>query len=439
MADKVSKRLIYKADNEFQDYVNEHTDRPIVTGSALPLDHMLPYRLPVKTRTYLGREADAFMQLLNHIFQTHALLIQDGLTDPLQYRWHGQHYYEMQAIKDHFKTFLARFEKFANKKQRSIPSPIDAILQFDELFFNPLSEAFKFTICIVHDVLRELYSYFVISQFGYPLPANLPQSALSDFRLGEITGSTIPLSMRFAKEASPENTLTFDRRKALIDDIFEMRQYFFKGWNAAKHRFAHNDLIIQIELQSATPELMIIPDYDVPQSRYECIDSILLNDQTYTSSLAQSPYWFSGVFDDVLLQKAHDYLVNLFARTQIGQRKVCQSKTKPEPYHYTPYEIEPSDDALELEKLDLCLPAPQDNSRLFSFIKLSKFRHVMENQFECTFSSGKGSEVKIQRPGTRIMTLGCHKQDIELSPYKIKQILKRVEVSVGDFIEVFEA
>lgn len=437
MGDKVSNRLIYKADNEFRDYVNEHTDRPVVTGNALPLEHMLPYRLPVITRTYLGREADAFTQLLNYIFQAHALLVHDGLTDPLQYRWHGQHYYEMQAIKDHFQTFLTRFEKFADKKKRSSRSPYDAILHFYQHLFEPLTKAFSFTICIIHDVLRELYSYYIIHQLGAPLPANLPPAIKNDLRLEDITGSTIPLLIRFAKEASPENVLTFDRRKALIDDIFEMRQYFFKGWDAAKHRFTHNNLIIQIELQSATPELMIIPDYDSPQSRYECIDSILLNDQTYKSSLANSPYWFSGVFDDVLLKKTHDYLVELFARTRIGQRKARTPIS--ESYNYTPYEIDSTDDAVELEKLDLCLSDPQETTRLFSFIKLSKFTNVMANHFECTFSSGKGSEIKIQRPGTRIMTLGRHKQDIELSPYKIKQILKRVEVSVGDFIEAFEA
>ena len=437
MADKISNRLIYKADNEFRDYLNDYTDRPIATGNALPLDHMLPYRLPIVTRNYLGREADAFMQLLNNIFQTHALLIHDGLTDPLQYRWHGQHYFEMQAIKGHFKTFLVRFEKFANKKKQSGQSFPRVMLNFDKQFFEPLSEAFKFTICIIHDVLRELYSYFLLHQLEYSLPANFPPPQLSDFRLEEITSTTIPLWLMFAEEESPETILTFDRRKAIIDDIFEMRQYFFKGWDAAKHRFAHNNLIIQIELQSATPELMILPcDYS-QQLRYECIETIILEDQTYTSTLSNSPYCFSGVFDDVLLKKTHDYLVELFARTRIGQRKARSPIS--EPYNYTPYEIELTDDIVELEKLDLCLSTQQDTGRLFSLIKLSKFRSVMESQFECTFSSGKGSEIKIQRLGSRIMTLGCHKQDIDLSPYKIKQILKRLEMSIGDFINAFEA
>jgi hypothetical protein len=130
-------------------------------------------------------------------------------------------------------------------------------------------------------------------------------------------------------------------------------------------------------------------------------------------------------------------LLSLFARTRIGQRKESQKIS--EQYNYIPYEIESSIDELELEKLELCLREPQVTSRLFSSIKLSRFKPLMEEQFNCTFSSGKGSEVKIQRPGTRIMTLGCHKQDIDLLPYKIKQILKRIEVSVENFIETVEA
>ncbi|MCW8332031.1 hypothetical protein MD588_24880 [Photobacterium sp. SDRW27] len=434
MNDKVTKRLIYKADNEFRDYVSEHSDRPIVTGEALPLDDRLPFRLPVGTRTYLGREAEAVTQLFERIFEAHSLLIADGLTDPFQYKWHGQHYYEMQAIKDHFKTFMVSFEKFAYKKKRAHQSAPEAMLHFEKYFFEPIHSAFKFTICIIHDVIREMYAYFAIAQFGNPLPKNFPPLILNEFNIKEIIDVSIPLYIMLAKEISPETTLDMDSRKALIDDIYEIRQYLFKGWDATKHRLVHNKMIIQIELQSPTPELMIIPEHDVPQSRYKCIDSILLNDQTYTSTLANSPYWFNGVFDDVLLKKAHIYLVNLFLRTRIGQHKEYQDIS--EPYNYTPYEIETSDDESELEKLEFCLREPQTSYRLFSSIKLSRFRKLMEKQFSCSFSSGKGSEIKIQRPGTRIMTLGCHKQDVDLSPYKIKQILKRIDVNVEEFIEV---
>lgn len=437
MSDKISKQLIYKADDDFQDFVSRHTDREVVTAKALPLDPILPFCLPVQTRMYLGKIAYSFEKLFEKIFKAHNCLIENGITSALEYRWHIKHFYETYEVQEHFKLFKSEFEKFAYKKKRSKSSAPELMKEFDAKLFEPISKSFNFTLCATHDIIREMYANFCIIQFGLPLPQSIPTFMEKDFNLLDIAESSLPLLDILDDKKSIHSTLSSSVRQNLIDDIFELRQYFFKGWDATKHRFYHKNVIVQIELKSFTPELMILPSNNTPKTNYIDIDSVLLNDQTYVSTLANAPYWFYGeVFDDEILLKAHEYLVALFAKTKIGQVK--QKHANFNNSVEDSYFIELTESQKELHTLEEKLKSASnttDNIKLFSTIKLSKFENLMLNHFGCSFSYGKGSEIKIQREGSRIMTIGRHKKDIELSPYKVKQILKRIDISVDEFVQ----
>jgi len=52
----------------------------------------------------------------------------------------------------------------------------------------------------------------------------------------------------------------------------------------------------------------------------------------------------------------------------------------------------------------------------------------------CEVSQGKGSEIKIYRPGAKIFTLGHHKRNERLGWSLIRRILKRLEIPVHQWV-----
>ncbi|MBL4828406.1 MAG: hypothetical protein JKY55_00705 [Aliivibrio sp.] len=440
MSDTTSKHLIEKTEQAKRNYlINKFNHGSQDVQSILPIEHT-SYRFPVATRSYLGNRAEPLTVLINHIIEVHnEMVIEEGLTDSASYEWHRYHCYQYNQLKAEAANVFNSIELFSRKKSRQGGTPWQRTEQFLTLVYAPLNTTFNSTQSVLNEFISNLVNCFVLYQYadcdGEGFPVN--DAFFQHHRTLDVFKYSLRLSDLLDNQQTLENTLPQTIRNRYIDDLYEMREYFFKGWDPAKHIITYADGIdIQIDLQAPVIKLNFTLNVKDDTNRYDYFESVEINNQIYTASMHRAAFWLCEVFIDPVLVSVHKYLVELFSRTTIGQKRKKISNNQ---YEYKPYLIDiDNEDTDELQAIDTVIREQELSAKLFSTINLQKFRCLMESHFHCKFSSGKGSEIKIQREGTRIMTLGRHKKDPELSTYKVKETLKRLEIPVNEFIHALK-
>jgi hypothetical protein len=60
--------------------------------------------------------------------------------------------------------------------------------------------------------------------------------------------------------------------------------------------------------------------------------------------------------------------------------------------------------------------------------------NFLASRFGCEVRTGKGSEVKVYRPGSRIFTLGHHGSNDEVSSLVVTHMLKRLGIGPQEWL-----
>jgi hypothetical protein len=67
-------------------------------------------------------------------------------------------------------------------------------------------------------------------------------------------------------------------------------------------------------------------------------------------------------------------------------------------------------------------------------LRLSLLERITTEQFQCEWSQAKGSERKVYRQGEKHFKFGCHEKDPLISAGTINKCLRRLGISLGDFL-----
>ena len=68
-------------------------------------------------------------------------------------------------------------------------------------------------------------------------------------------------------------------------------------------------------------------------------------------------------------------------------------------------------------------------------MRLQSLLNLLTRHFGCEVSTAKGSEIKVYRAGGRIFTLGRHTLNREVEAVKVSRLLRRLEISISDWIK----
>ncbi|MGF1733688.1 hypothetical protein [Photobacterium kasasachensis] len=387
------------------------------------------FKLTYTQRNYLGNIASEFECIFVDAEKVHNNLLKKGVKTIGSLGWEIEYEYSYHELIKRISRFLPKLEKFAVKKTRS--SGINKAVS--DFFVNI---ALKILDCeaykrhpYIRNICRDLFICFAIKSIDFngdsePIYVG---DILDSFDIKPVLVHSKPLNEFLS---SGESLLSDKERRRIIDDIYIIREYLFKGWDFSKHRVECDGYIVELDIAANTPQFAIYPKSSVSND-YQCHDFIKIEQCTYTASLGFNPYLFYNVKADKILSICHEYLLEIFLKTKLDFSSKSDDVEN---------EVNPS----SLYMLTNCLVIDYishepsnvrcNNARLLSGVMYSKFKSLMENSFSCQFSKGKGSEVKIQMANSKIYTLGHHKKDFELSPVKVKNILRRIGIAVDQFV-----
>ncbi|MDD9174003.1 hypothetical protein ERW49_18380 [Aliivibrio finisterrensis] len=427
------------------DVINEHLRTKVVekneevlkkSGITLPdrgiyLEEINPeFRFSTKQRHYLG---DISLQLETVIKKAkilHNNMISDGYSTVGLCSWEIDHTVEYYHLLDSFSKLLPKLDKLARKKVRNT-NVNQAICDFYMTITYPLINAINDnTDTCQRNMFRDAYIKFVLSSLDENKKGKREAIEVYDiidvFDIQQVINGSCKVFDYLSEKPS---FLDDNERINMIDDIFVMREYLFKGWNYNKHRIDLDGFVMEIDLATSIPQLSIYPEY-LNLTEYSCFDYIKIEPCTHTMSFGFNQFLFSNIQADFLLKKCHDYLLSIFMSFNIDfsqdKNDIAYKNVEPD-YLFCISE--------ELSELDVNNEDIKKNLRLLSKIKYSNFKKYMQNNYNCNFSNGKGSEIKIQLKNSPIYTIGHHKKDFMLSPLKVKFILKRLGISLNDFLE----
>lgn len=401
----------------------------ILSDRSIYLEKINPeFRFSIQQRHYLGDIALPLETVIKKAKTLHNNMISDGHSTIGLCSWEIEHTVEYYHLLDCFSKLLPKLDKLARKKVRST-NVNQAICDFYMIITYPLMKAINDnTNTCQLNMFRDAYIKFVLSSLDENKKGKRESVEVCDiidvFDVQKVINGSCKVFDYLSEKPS---FLDNNERSNMIDDIFIMREYLFKGWNYNKHRINLDGFIMEIDLAASIPQLSLYPEH-LSLTEYRCFDYIKIESCTYTMSFGFNQFLFSNIQADFLLQKCHDYLLSIFMNFNVdfSNNKIAYEKFEPD-YLFCISE--------ELSELDINSECVKKNIRLLSKIKYSNFKKYMQNNYNCNFSNGKGSEIKIQLKNSSIYSIGHHKKDFMLSPLKVKFILKRLGISLNDFLE----
>lgn len=132
-----------------------------------------------------------------------------------------------------------------------------------------------------------------------------------------------------------------------------------------------------------------------------------------------------------LLQSIHDKLFSFYC--QIDLDTILWNWKNKTSHNHTDEEIISSSCQLKLTDADTD-PETKLRNPVVKKIRKKEFFNILI-KLNCTVTKGKGSEIKIFRPGGKIYIVGNHKRNNYIPVAVIINILKRLEISLDDWMD----
>lgn len=146
-----------------------------------------------------------------------------------------------------------------------------------------------------------------------------------------------------------------------------------------------------------------------------------------------------------LLSPLYERLLEMYSRIDVSgilARFRAQSAPPPDAEGTA---LAPSDDSegdvvlsalAQSQSNDSLSDGPVGPARRVRGVRFSRFARTVE-QLGCEIRAGKGSEVLVFRPGYKIARLGHHTRNPEVSPIAIRIALRRLGLSLNDFVSAY--
>lgn len=315
---------------------------------------------------------------------------------------------------------------------------------FDGFLFCLAREYFSLT------AYKDISPYTGEMKFNYPVSRNTLHLlnfynntfGLMSYAVRELTRKAFP------QELLLTDFLSGTRKFDLLFDIAEMMPYFLKNWDASKHKLYESDPVrAYLDLSLSIPEIKIA----FPSTTDSFIRHLGLGLCWYPATGKCAWIYGEWLQDDLkdhlealFLPKIHEHLLDLFSKVNMKVKRRINAAAANEEKEDLPF-IEHAIHSHLLKELDNQnneLNEPEEVSSendvrssnlVIPQLRYSRFKNFMADQFNCTFESGKGSEIKVQRQGSKIYTLGHHKKDPLMPTWIIKNILRRLEIENSEF------
>jgi hypothetical protein len=433
--DNISEKQRTLAKKDFNDWAIKYGDVELIESltSLPPLNEVvkpMDYRISSCEINKLRRCGGDFQSVIFEMIEIHNNYFSNIL--PNDYMWNTHYIESLSLLRVKIKTAILNTAQdisrqshrkdnawfyYANKFESFFRQlcNLEKINQGCVLLFRPFNRDF------ITAVLLELNKQSPL-KFQSQDVVNLFLPYFKKYEIQEITNFNNP----FEKWLKEQNThINKDTKLGMVDDLMEMRSVFFKNWDAEKHRIHINkEFDGIIDIRCAIPSLSIV------KREWGKTDRLALDTISwciYTGEAFYNSSFFISVElnADYLLELLHDYLVTIYSKTNvINKEKVTLSDDSNQVlYSHLKYNSDSDPDDIVDEPLSTNagikirpnIPKVRQN-RLFLWLT---------DHLGCQIFCGKGSEVKIFRPGGRIYILGKHKPNPEVSPWKIKEILKR--------------
>lgn len=233
-----------------------------------------------------------------------------------------------------------------------------------------------------------------------------------------------------------------------VGDLYELLPLFIKGWDCSAHEIPLCEGIsAYIDLAMGNVCAYLAPSGNrVNHSVRHQSTQFIWDPFSGRLYWAIDPTFRSAELDILnanILGASHSHMLELYAR---GKFKVTTTQPKNEDEgqaetgsvseafvraaHTSFARAEPVDLGKEGSDGD-----NEHGRAVIPSIRIQRFLEFMQREHHCSIESGKGSEIKIWRPRTRIYTLGRHKRNPTVPAWLIRQILKRLEIPEQEWIE----
>jgi hypothetical protein len=224
---------------------------------------------------------------------------------------------------------------------------------------------------------------------------------------------------------------------ALLFDIYELIPLYINSWSPDKNKvLLNNQFAVYLMMDYGFPSFVIGCDNDnavnLATSTFR-FSWTITNELRCAGKLDIDPSAINSL-GDFILREFHDKLISLFAI-----RKTKTKKDEPIECVYE-YMYEVADFTTNYhqvlsknEDIEASYDSKAKSNNIPSMM-MSSFFTFMQKEFNCNVDNGKGSEMKIWRSGSKIYTLGRHKQDQKIPSLLVKKILKRLGITAEEWL-----
>lgn len=223
----------------------------------------------------------------------------------------------------------------------------------------------------------------------------------------------------------------------LLFDIYELIPLYINSWSPDKNKvLLNNQFAVYLMMDYGFPSFVIGCDNDnavnLATSTFR-FSWTITNELRCAGKLDIDPSAINSL-GDFILREFHDKLLSLFAI-----RKTKTKKDEPIECVYE-YMYEVADFTTNYHQVlskNEGIEASYDSkarSDNIPSMMMSSFFTFMQKEFNCNVDNGKGSEMKIWRSGSKIYTLGRHKQDQKIPSLLVKKILKRLGITAEEWL-----
>ncbi|WP_028763590.1 hypothetical protein [Shewanella colwelliana] len=437
--------------------------------SVLPFEKSVFF--PVIFREALKGRYSIVTALYEEAIELHNLYMAGGRFPEDSFEWFNQP--EISVLQQKLREeFAAIGKELAYKKRRkttyeaqlflfkNVLSPLDQFTWvngcrldfFFELSIDLLAQSFMSEFIQPHVKLPSPLDFYGATEIDYrsfcqsPTEGNVlaEQMGLYNLRDYIVAEACIKdvLSQIISSQIGLSDVKLLTERDSILFDIYELIPLYIKSWDSNKNKILINDeLAIFLFMEYGFPSFAIGKPADKAES---------FSTTTFRFGWSvTNDFWCYAKQDCKLkeLEVLGDFVLNEFHQKLLALYSIRQNeRTKSTVVYDADSEIELADFTYEYHKslgesaLGNALESPvitKPAARPVPSVTMSYFFNFMKKAFECQVENGKGSEMKIWRKGTKIYTLGRHKQDQQIPSFLIKKILKRLGISQNEWLSVF--
>ncbi|MUG29770.1 hypothetical protein [Aeromonas salmonicida] len=232
-------------------------------------------------------------------------------------------------------------------------------------------------------------------------------------------------------------------REQMLFDMYELIPLYIKSWDIDKHKIVIDDeWVIFLFIEFGRPSFAIgkLSDH---------IDKVSVTTFKFIWSLTGEQWCLAKldcaleemrVLCDYVLNEFHNKLLSLYLVRKKSFNKIDLYSNYDKSDELVGFTYEYHQSLEDVEQTHTCFENDAITKKSFGrvpSVTMSYFLSFMKKAFDCNVENGKGSEIKIWRFGSKIFTLGRHKQDQQISSFVIGKILKRLSISKEEWLLAF--